>query len=356
MVAKKGTVLYIGGFELPDKNAAAQRVVGNAYALEQLGYDVLFLNKNTKIDDFKFKCIDSCKRRFTYLFSAKEPIKIIKENKITHVIAYNYPAIALKKIIKYCKKNNVKCYADATEWYEAKGNIIKKALKKYDVDLRMKKLHKRMDGVIAISEYLYNYYHKDVKTVKIPPLVNVKDEKWKKIEKYDKEKIVFSYVGSPSARKERLDLVVKEIENISKKRNVLLLIVGITKTQFEQMYLTKVNSKAIIFKGRISHKEAVKIVKQSNWSIIMRENYLFVKAGFPTKVVESISCGTPVLANKFSNIEDYLNESNSILFDCYESLLNAIERACEKNLQIDNTIFYYTKYLDKFTELFDNVN
>lgn len=35
-------VLYIGGFELPDKNAAAQRVlsIGKAYRL--LGYDVLF--------------------------------------------------------------------------------------------------------------------------------------------------------------------------------------------------------------------------------------------------------------------------------------------------------------------------
>ena len=32
----KGTVLYIGGFELPDKNAAAQRVVGIAKSLRDL--------------------------------------------------------------------------------------------------------------------------------------------------------------------------------------------------------------------------------------------------------------------------------------------------------------------------------
>ena len=38
------TVLYIGGFELPDRNAAAQRVFGIANALRKLGYNVVFLN------------------------------------------------------------------------------------------------------------------------------------------------------------------------------------------------------------------------------------------------------------------------------------------------------------------------
>ena len=38
-------ILYIGGFELPDKNAAAQRVVGNSYILKNLGYEIIFLKK-----------------------------------------------------------------------------------------------------------------------------------------------------------------------------------------------------------------------------------------------------------------------------------------------------------------------
>lgn len=354
----KGIVLYIGGFELPDKNAAAQRVIGNACALKELGYEVIFLNKttckNTQIDDtVKFKYINSYKKTFSYLFSAKEVCRIIAKYKITHVIAYNYPAVALRGIIKYCKKNNVKSYADVTEWYEIKGNFIKKALKKYDVDLRMKKLHKQMDGVIAISEYLYQYYYRDVRTVKVPPLVNIDDEKWTSQERENKA-VVFSYVGSPSARKERLDLVVEAIEKISEKNNVKLIVVGLTKEEFEQMYSTVVDSQSIIFKGKIAHNEAVKVVKQSNWSIIIREKFLFVQAGFPTKVVESISCGTPVLANKFSNIDDYLNDKNSILFDDEEKLEDVIEIACKNNVQVDNTIFHYSRYLNEFIELMND--
>lgn len=355
----KGVVLYIGGFELPDKNAAAQRVVGNAHALRTLGYEVIFLNKTNCVKEsittyYGFKCINSPKSAWKYCLSSSEIKRIIKQYKISHLIAYNYPAIALKKIIRFCKLNDVKCYADVTEWYEIKGNLLKKLIKKYDVNLRMKVLHKQMDGVIAISEYLYQYYNSDVKTVKIPPLVNIDDKKWDKVEVDNQNGIVFSYVGSPSARKEKLDFVVKAIDEISKKIKICLVVVGITKDEFEQMYSLYVNSQAIVFKGKLSHEEAIEIVKKSDWSIIMRENFLFVQAGFPTKVVESISCGTPVLANKFSNIEDYLDKNNSILFDSHGQILEAIELACIKKVKVDNSIFHYLNYLEKFVELFDN--
>ena len=42
MFEGKGSVLYVGGFELPDKNAAAHRVINNAKILRELGYRVIF--------------------------------------------------------------------------------------------------------------------------------------------------------------------------------------------------------------------------------------------------------------------------------------------------------------------------
>ena len=38
----KGSIIYIGGFELPDKNAAAHRVLNNAKIIRELGYEVFF--------------------------------------------------------------------------------------------------------------------------------------------------------------------------------------------------------------------------------------------------------------------------------------------------------------------------
>ena len=40
---RQGTVIYAGNFELPDKNAAAHRVVNNAKLFKELGFDTVFL-------------------------------------------------------------------------------------------------------------------------------------------------------------------------------------------------------------------------------------------------------------------------------------------------------------------------
>ena len=43
----KGTILYVGGFIiLPDKNAAAQRVVSIAKILRDIGFEVVSINKS----------------------------------------------------------------------------------------------------------------------------------------------------------------------------------------------------------------------------------------------------------------------------------------------------------------------
>ena len=47
-----GRFLYIGSFQLPDKNAAAQRVLGIAKALRKLNFDVVFLDFNKDYDVF----------------------------------------------------------------------------------------------------------------------------------------------------------------------------------------------------------------------------------------------------------------------------------------------------------------
>jgi len=102
----------------------------------------------------------------------------------------------------------------------------------------------------------------------------------------------------------------------------------------------------------VSHSEALDFVKKADWSIVIRDNNLVVKAGFPTKVTESISAGTPVIANRFSNIEDYLDSSNSILIDSIEELPEAMVQAVSRKTDVDRKVFDYRKYLSLFEEFF----
>ena len=55
MSENKGTVLYVGGFELPDKNPAAHRVLNNAKILKNLGYNVVFCGVDKEIENLPTK-------------------------------------------------------------------------------------------------------------------------------------------------------------------------------------------------------------------------------------------------------------------------------------------------------------
>jgi len=360
----KGTVLYIGGFELPDKNAAAQRVVGIAKGLRELQYEVVFLNsvknKDNKVisekEYFGLKCYEYGRESDKdYLFTGKTTLSYIDKISPDIVIAYNYPGIALERIRRNCKKMKIKCFADATEWYQVRtGNFVYRVIKTFDTYYRMRFVQKKLDGVIAISRFLFDYYNSSVNTVLIPPTVDISDEKWNIDVSKDDSAVSFIYAGSPSAQKERIDLIVESINNLNLNKHVRLNIVGITREQFINIYNWKKDiTDRVIFWGRIDHNEVIKLTKRSDWAIIIRDNNFVVNAGFPTKLVESISSGTPVIINRFSNVEDYLNNDNSILIKDSSSIVSAIAKANKTTHSIDRNIFSYMNYLNEIRELLE---
>lgn len=352
----KGTILYIGGFQLPDKNAAALRVMANAKAFRECGYKVVFLNalkeNAPKVALWKkyegFNCYEYKREsQKEYLLQCKRVISIIEECNAKMVVAYNYPAIALNKIRKYCEKKSVKCIADVTEWYVPTGSIFFRLIKGFDTEFRMRYVHPRMDGIIAISDYLYQYYKDKVNTIKVPPLVDLDEEKWKVSFEKEHEGIRLIYAGSPSTQKEKLDFIIKTIENDQFDESIKLDVIGITLDEFSEMYNYKYNGKKVTFLGRLSNQEVIKKIKEADWSIVLRENNKVVKAGFPTKVVESISCGTPVIANRFSNIMDYLDENNSIVIEKNEKLNEMLKTGLiTTKVKVNKTLFDYRNYLD----------
>lgn len=355
------TILYVGGFQLPDKNAAALRVLSNAKAMRKLGYEVIFVNALIESDKKKlqcvyydrFKCIEyKREKQSEYLTSCKRIISLLRKTRAGILIAYNYPAIALNKLRNYCNKNNIKCIADVTEWYIPTGRLIFRLIKGFDSEYRMRFVLPRMDGVIAISEYLYIYYHDRVKTIKIPPLVDKDENKWKVNYPCWHDEVRFVYAGTPSAQKERLDLIVDIVENAKTEKIIQLNVIGVTEEQFNDMYNTTYRGNHVKFWGRVSNSQVIRIIMESDWSIILREKNKVVQAGFPTKVSETISCGIPIIANRFSNISDYLNDSNSILIEDIDSFDGRIiEKCINKRCFVDSMMFDYRNYIEEFKKL-----
>lgn len=387
----KGTIIYLGGFELPDKNAAAHRVLSNGKILRELGYEVIFIDidreleygnniLNTKKTIQGFKCCSlpypkSKKEWIHYLSNIEFSTKILDQNKdVKAVVAYNYPAAALITLKRYCAKKGIKVIADCTEWYSTKGtNIIFKIIKGFDSFLRMRIIQKKLDGVIVISRYLENYYRKSHSIIRIPPLVDLTEEKWETTtQKTDDNNIRFVYAGSPGKNKDKLNLLIESLFKLENYKNYMFHIVGITKEQYlydftEHKGLLDSLGERIHFLGRLSHRDSIKYLKMSDFSILIRENTRLNMAGFPTKFVESISCGIPVIATNTSDLERYIIEGENGYFLDINGTTNATE-VLKKVLELDKEeinkmknncvksgIFHYKNYAKQTKEFLKNV-
>lgn len=371
---KKGIILYIGGFELPDKNAAAHRVLSNAKIFREAGKKVVFigvdkslspnysiLSSKSEVQGFEAYAVPYPKGRkewINYLSRIENYVMVCKKlAPISMVILYNFQALAMKKMITYCKKNEIRCCADVTEWRSAGGEkLIYRILKNSDTWYRMKILHKKLDGLIVISRYLEMYYGSCKNVIYLPTLTDLEEIKWQGDNTRSETILKLVYGGNPG-HKDRIDRLIGALLKV--KRDYVLDVIGITKSQFLDMYPQYAdnleNCKKIIFHGRLSHLETLEYIKNANYSCFFRTDDRVSCSGFPTKFAEAITCGTPVLTNRTSNIEEYSQkEENAVLLDSINigSIAEIIENLPFR-LNVNKDTFDYKRYINAvsfFTE------
>lgn len=393
---KNNNILYIGGFELPDKNAAALRVLSNAKLLKLLGYTVSFIglklnsvSGNTqelmlesgtfKVWNLKYPSTNI--EWFQYLTGISNILKIVDKNypgNPAAIIAYNYPAIALIRLRFYCKKNNIKLIGDCTEWYIASGNLFFKIIKILDTSLRMRFIHKRLDGLIVISSYLYRFYKPFIKNLIIlPPLVDKADKKFSNIQNTSDINKTLVYAGSPiygkKGIKDRIDKIILALSHVKQQYDITvnLIVIGISLIDFIENYgknsIPGNIKESIDFRGKIPHNEVLQIINKADYSCFLRNKDRVTTSGFPTKFVESVQCGTPVLTNETSNISDYLiNGELGFLLDVTtpqtlaDSLFKAISQPADKikamkQKCLEFDIFDFHRYKNNFEAFMNKI-
>jgi len=341
---QKKTIIYIGGFELPDKNAAAQRVLANSKIFRDLGFDVVLIGidkmlqsnnniENTQkvVEGFEFFSIPYPKDKkswFKHIVSAKYLNHFLsKKDNIYAVICYNYPALAMYNINIMCKRKNIICLADATEWYEnSGGGLLFNTIKWLDTYMRMHYVHCKIDGVITVSKFLTDFYkQRSCHTVQLPTLYDVAQFEY--TEKKETKTMQFMYAGSAfnlnrvtkdrDNIKDRLDIIIETFSKVYKvNTNFILNIYGLTKENYLSVFSEHKNilielSKHIIFHGRCPHQHIIGSIQQSDFTIFIRKLDRVIEAGFPSKFSESISYGIPVISNLISNIEPYIAEGKN---------------------------------------------
>ena len=349
MQNRKGTIVYLGGFELPDKNAAAHRVMKNAKIFSALGYKVVFCGVNKDLpwdsdlqreDIYGFESYPiaypkTCKQWLARLLFVSQYIQLLnKIEDVKFIIGYNLHALPLKRILRYAKKKRIKVIVDCTEWYDNTFSLNPiKFVKFIDTNLCMRIYQKKADGLIAISQLLNNYYAATIKNrIVVPPLIDVKSSIWAAdkyaLQENAVDKFKFIYAGSPSGTKDKLDQIVRCFCQLGDKYDYLFTIVGITEKEYLKIYNSQGDElrqlgKRILFKGRVSHKESIMALKNSDCCIFVRDCSRKNMAGFPTKFVECYTSGVCIIANEVSDIKSYFPyDGQSILVeDCTDECI-----------------------------------
>lgn len=394
MLSEKKYVLYIGAMVMPDQNAGAQRTMSLAKSIRDVGYTPVIIGLSyeenmplnileTKkiyqgIESYAIPYPKTIKQWLKRMVSINEFCKIIShygKNNIHSIIAIDYEVIALYRLRKLCNDCGIFLIADNMEWYEKSTLAFpKNFVKDLDTFWRMKIFYPKLKNKICISRYLYDYYSRmtpQFNTVLIPVTVDAEEGKWKTLPTYEPEEYIkIVYAGNPGdyCIKERLDWLIQAVCEINgADLKCQLTIIGVEQEYFETQYpqLTKyLEYHNVIYLGKKTHMECLRIISNSDFFTIIREDRLVTRAGFPTKLSEGLACGTPVITTPSSNITEYVVEGeNGFItesFD-YESLKKTLLRAvktsrielenmrknCKNNMELD-----YRKFNEALADFF----
>ena len=202
----------------------------------------------------------------------------------------------------------------------------------WDKELLYRVVVDKRSRVIAISSYLRDYFvSKGCRVVQIPIIYNPSATEQKiDVSGVREERLRLIYAGS-HLRMDNISLILEALSLLAddEKSKVQFTIFGIAAESLRRSVPEVVYESAksmLRTMGRRPNSEVVAAYADSDFTIMLRDPSLRVnRAGFPSKVVESMRMGVPVMCNYSSDLDLYLRHAeNSIIIE----ELNA-QKLCE---------------------------
>ena len=354
----RDSVLYVGGFGLPDRTASALRALGNAAVLRKAGYDVVIAGKFAQIPDPArqplqlqgFDCHDirqplasTPRRDYTLTPSNIEALLAhVGPKRVAAVMAYNYPGFGLARLIRVAHRLGIPVINESTEWYGWEGFRPLSNIRRITESWWCNTSLVRSAGNLICTSGWLKARHPGVHALVLPFAMDPSWDCWQAPPNEDwcagTGALRFVYSGSPGLgmHKDRLPLIVQALDRVAGDTgDYRFAVVGMT----AQDYLRNMPAHAAIlhrhagrlqFLGRLPHRDAVGVLRAADFSIFVRERNRVSEVGFPTKYAEAVTCGVPVFTNLSSDIGDYLRDGDNgiLLPDCGpDALAQGLQRA-----------------------------
>ena len=276
------------------------------------------------------------------------------------IILYNDTYSLTRRLIPFCKKRGVRLYADVTEWYELSlAQKLASRIKCFLCEQRLRHLDRRLDGVIAISDYLYRFYtERGARVMWLPPLMEMEIKSEARRHSYypDRSTVNFVYAGAPGG-KDILLPFVRAVQSVNRDGvRVRFDIVGISPSYFEKAegVSPELETLGIFAHGRLPRERTIDIVERADFGVLLRHGLRYARAGFSTKFAEAMCLGTPMLCNPIGGCDTLITDGeNGLLVDRPDeaALVKLLERVLEMGdgqiLDMKNNALRYAE--DTFT-------
>lgn len=260
----------------------------------------------------------------------KKLLKWLKENKEDKnkaVLVYGlYPAV-VKKILQLCKDNECCCFAIITDipktmfTYTNNGSLLKKLFsKRYRANAI--KLQNLFDGYVYLTKQMHeevapNKPYTVVETIADSTIfdgINITDKSTPP---------AIMYAGA-LYKKYGVDKIIEVFENLN--TDARLWLFGSGDYEQEIQIKQKQNSK-ICFFGRVCREEVLQREKGASLLLNIRNpNEEFTKYSFPSKTIEYMLSGTPLVTTKLSGIpKDYEGYVFFVNYEDTKGIANRID-------------------------------
>ena len=359
-------IAYVGPFPFPWGQAASRRMHGIALSLAASGYQVVvgtgesIPSVETPLGDEPSLGIlrvglselpaandTALKKVARILFGwGKRTVAWLESAPClpSAVIVYGGGTPYAIRLLRWGRKRNIPIIFDIVEWYES-SHFVGGGLNPFHVsaEIAMRCLYPRADGIIAISSFLADHYQdKGLKVLRIPPTLDVRStaSSTPAMRRTDSDsRLRLIYAGTPG-KKDSLGIILAAVRMVDPHGSKLKLdVLGVNESQASIYREEDKVYRNVEFHGVVKQSDVVRFLMNADFSVLVREPLRFAHAGFPTKFVESLSAGTPVIANLTSDIGMYLSDGvNGLVIDGHSvgCLMEGLKRALElSGLELD---------------------
>lgn len=328
-------VIFVGPFSFPNGGAASRRVLGVAKSIQAAGFEVKVacgqIGKGNQspewfegiqifsLNERTAEHLPRALKHMVYLSMGRKTIAWLNslERKPHTVVLYSGYSPYLLHLLPWARRHGVRLIFDAVEWYDPDSLTGWLSPYQLNIELAMRFLLPRTGHVISISDYLHRYYlGRGCESVVVPPTLDVFSTPARTEGRDIQRPLELVYAGSPG-RKDLLDNILEAVLRLRRAgRNLHLSVAGIRAEDAERYLAVRSRpatevSAGVDFLGILGHEAAMNLVRQADFSLLLRHEARYSRAGFPTKFVESLAVGTPVVANLTSDLHRYLKEGDT---------------------------------------------